>query len=212
MFERWLIAKGNVFAPNWETLIKLVEKLKEEKWLVGQGTAYTTVEKGEPNTEAVPNTIERPWLDDESREELRMVWKVAADKSPLTGPASSIEIQRAPDFVYPLRKGIGPLPTECKCKEDLSFEWDEDELTPTFEKSQGIYTECEDCSRTFDPAKGTAKLTDPVTKQTEEVPGGAAYRFAIKVTSDEPAAFGPDFLAFMAKEFNRSFYEVGAPR
>ena len=47
MFERWLIAKGNVFAPNWETLIKLVEKLKEEKWLVGKGTAYVTVEKGE---------------------------------------------------------------------------------------------------------------------------------------------------------------------
>jgi hypothetical protein len=211
VFERWLIAKGNVFAPNWETLINLVSKLKEEKWLVGKGTAYLTVEKGDENTEPVPDAIDRAWLDDESREELRMVWKVA-DKSPLAGPASTIEIQRAPDFVYPLRKGIGALPTECKCSEDLSFEWDEDELTPTFEKSQGIYTECEECSRTFDPAKGTARLTDPVTKRSDDVPGGAAYRFAIKVTSDEPAIFGADFLAFMTKEFNRAFYEVGAQR
>lgn len=210
MFERWLIAKGNVFAPNWETLIGLVTKLEEAGWLVGRGTAYLTVEKGEKNTEPVPETIDRAWLDDETREELRMVWKVAPEKSPLAGASSTIEIQRAPDFVYPLRKGIGALPTECKCGEDLSFEWDEDELTPTFEKSQGIYTECEECSRTFDPAKGTAKLTDPVTKKSDEVPGGAAYRFAIKVTSEAPAIFGADFLAFMQKEFNRAFYEVGA--
>ena len=106
MFERWLIAKVNVFAPNWETLINLVSKLKEEKWLVGKGTAYVTVEKGEPNTETIPDTIERAWFDDESREELRMVWKVE-DKSPLAGAASSIEIHRAPDFVYPIRKSIG---------------------------------------------------------------------------------------------------------
>lgn len=211
MFERWLIAKGNVFAPNWETLIHLVSKLKEEGWLVGGGTAHLTVERGEPSTEPIPDSIERAWLDDEAREELRMVWGVG-EKSPLTGSASAIEVQRAPDFVYPIRKGIGMVPTECRCGEDLSFEWDEDELTPTFEGSQGIYTECEECSRTFDPAKGMAKLTDPVTKQSEEVPGGAAYRFAIKVTSDEPTAFGPDFLAFMAKEFNRTFYEVGAQR
>lgn len=211
MYERWLIAKGNVFAPNWETLINLVTKLKEEKWLVGPGTAYVTVEKGEANTEPVPETIERAWLDDERREELRMVWKVA-DKSPLAGPAQTLEIQRAPDFVYPLRKGIGALPTECRCGEDLSFEWDEDELSPTFEKSQGIYTECEDCSRTFDPAKGTAKLTDPVTRKTEEVPGGAAYRFAIKATSGEATAFGAELLAFMTKLYSREFYEVGAQR
>lgn len=212
MYERWLIAKGNSFAPNWETLIKLVERLKEDGWVVGKGTAFTTVEKGDTNSEPVPDTIERAWLDDEGREELRMVWKVAEGKSPLAGAASSIELQRAPDYVYPLRKGIGPVPTECKCGEDLSFEWDEDELSPTFEKSQGIYTECEDCSRTFDPAKGVAKLTDPVTKQSDEVQGGAAYRFAVKVTSEEPHAFGADFLAFMTKEFNRAFYEVGAQR
>lgn len=211
MYERWLIARGNVFAPNWETLIAFVKKMREEKWLVGKGTAITTVEKGDDNSEPVPETIERPWVDDEAREELRMVWKVA-DKSPLAGKAKTIEIQRAPDFVYPLRKGIGALPTECRCKEDLSFEWDEDELTPTFEKSQGIYTECEDCSRTFDPAKGMASLTDPVSGKTEDVPGGAAYRFAIKVESDEGAAFAPEFVQFMEKEFGRSFYEVGAKR
>ncbi|MBX3230828.1 MAG: hypothetical protein KIT84_01315 [Labilithrix sp.] len=210
-YERWLIARGNVLAPNWETLIALVKKMREEKWLVGPGRAFTTVEVGEANEEPVPETIDRAWIDDESREELRMVWSCAGAQAPLAGAeAKTIELQRAPDFVYPVRKEIGPLPTECRCKEDLSFEWDEEELTPTFTKSTGIYTECEACSRTFDPAKGTAKLSDPVTKKTEDVNGGAAYRFAIKVVSEEAAAFAPAFLAFVEKEFGRSFYEVGA--
>jgi hypothetical protein len=210
--ERWLIAKGNSFAPSWDTLIALVTKMKEEGWLVGPGRAFTTVEKGSKNEEAVPDTIDRPWLDDESREELRMVWKAASGKSPLTAAAQTIEIQRAPDFVYPVRKGIGTLDTECRCSEDLSFEWDEEELTPAFTESTGIYTECEECSRTYDPAKVTAKIVDPVTGQKDEINGGASYRFALKATSAEPATFNPELRAFMEKEFNRSFYEIGAVR
>lgn len=210
-YERWLIARGNVLAPSWEALINLVTKLREEKWLVGKGKAFTTVEVGEKNEEPVPETLDRAWLDDESREELRMVWSCKGARSPLAeGDALTIEIQRAPDFVYPTRKEIGPLPTECRCKEDLSFEWDEDELDPTFLRSTGIYTECEACSRTFDPAKGTATLTDPVTKKKDDVPGGAAYRFALKIESETGSTFSADLLAFMTKEFGRDFYEVGA--
>jgi len=212
-YERWLIARGNVLAPSWEALISLVKKMREENWLVGKGTAFTTVESGEANQEPVPETIERAWLDDEGREELRMVWSCAAAgaRSPVAeGTALTLEIQRAPDFVYPTREEIGALPTECRCKEDLSFEWDEDELDPTFLRSTGIYTECEACSRTFDPAKGSATLTDPVTKKKDEVAGGAAYRFALKLESETPSTFAPDLLAFMAKEFGRDFYEVGA--
>ena len=210
MYERWLIARGNVFAPSWDTLIAFVDKMKTENWLSGKGTAFTTVEKGETNSAPVPEKIERPWLDDEGREELRLVWKVG-EKSPLNGvTAKTIEIQRAPDFVYPARKNIGTLVAQCRCKEDLAFEWDEDELTPTFAGSTGIYTECEACSRTFDPAQGTATISDPVTKARDDVPGGAAYRFALKVESDDAAAFAPELVAFMEKEFGRSFYEFGA--
>ncbi len=209
MFERWLIAKGNVFAPSWDTIIGIVGKLREEKWLVGGGRAFTTVEKGDTSSEPVPATMDRAWLDDESREELRMVWTVG-ERSPLAGPAKTIELQRAPDFVYPTRKNIGALPTTCRCKEDLSFEWDEEELSPTFERSTGIYTECEACSRTFDPAKGMAKIMDPLTKNVEEVAGGAAYRFAVKVESDDVAPFARDLVALLEKEFGRTFYEVGA--
>ncbi len=258
IYERWLIARGNVFSPSSVAVAKLVQKLREEKWVLAPGApelaqldlrgprderakttgAYTvrTVEntfdddeaaKIRASTEALPAEPDKEWLDDERREELRIVWPVrAGGASPVKFPLSiapeggvdfALEIHRASDFVVPDAKNIPIVDCTCNCKEDLSFEWDPDEVVPAFESSSGIFTECEECSRTFDPSKRMAKYVEPIGRAAEELPGGAAYRFALKVTTpavptDARVAFAPELVALLEKEFGRSFYQVATVR
>ena len=35
-YERWLIARGNVFSPSADAIVKLVTKLRAAKWIVDQ--------------------------------------------------------------------------------------------------------------------------------------------------------------------------------
>jgi hypothetical protein len=257
-YERWLVAKGNVFLPSAATVAKLVERLRAEKWIVDPtpaelaklrfrggraelakatgGYAVKTAENtfgGDAaaqlaaTTEALPTTVTAEWLADEAREEIRLVWPVDGDDPPVKYPLSrrpegavrwSFELHRAPEYVYPVASGIGPIPTECRCSEDLSFEWDEDEVVPAFERSTGIFAECDECSRTFDPSKGSATIKNPFDGTKDTVPGGGAYRFALKVdcgehyVEDANLAFAPELVALVEKEFGRSFYEFGYVR
>lgn len=258
-YERWLIAKGNVFHPSAEAIAKLVAKLQAEKWIVepgapelatfqfkgrreqhGQKTGAYAVkrventfgdgpdalfEKIKGSTESVPANLDAAWLKDPSREDLRLVWLVSADKTslkyPLTrrpdGPASyRFEIHRASDFLYPHSENIDELPSECRCGNDLAYEWDEDEYVNPFGATYCIATECTECSRTFDPSKVVARVENPFDGSEAEVPGGAAYQFAIKidcgksVVENADLAFAPELVELLGKEFNRSFYEVGS--
>ena len=255
-YERWLIARGNAFSPAAASVVKLVERLRKEKWLVEPtpaelatlqlegkresfakatgGYAVKTVEnrfgddlaaKIAATTEALPAALTAEWLEHPSREEVRLVWPVASEaplslQYPLsiTPPGKvryTFEVHRADEYVYPTAEAIGPVPTTCRCGEDQAFEWDDEELVPTFGASSGIFAECEECSRTFEPSKGNAVLTNPFDGSTAEVPGGAAYRFALKVdcgtrfAADPKLAFNPLLAALVENEFGRQFYEVG---
>jgi hypothetical protein len=234
-YARWLVAKGNTFAPAAASVVKLVERLKKESWLpAAGGHAVKTVEntfgddaaaKRAASTERLPSPLVASWLEEGDREELRLVWPIegsssSAVKYPLSqrpeGSVSyALEVHRADEYVYPRAKTIALVPTICNCKEDLSFEWDDEELVPTFASSTGIFAECEECSRTFDPSKGSAILTNPFDKTSEEVRGGAAYRFALKAdcgeqfVADPKLAFSPDLVALVENEFGRQFYEFG---
>ncbi|HEY8077316.1 MAG TPA: hypothetical protein VIF62_24490 [Labilithrix sp.] len=223
-YHRYLLARGNVFLPSTTALAKLSERLKKEGWIAGRATAARTVDvdSGAEATEQAPETLDRAWLDDPDREEIRLAWTAegTAAKYPLSrrpeGAARwTLELHRAPEYVYPTRKTIGKLPTTCKCGEDLSFEWDAEEVTPAFAASTGIFAECEACSRTFDPSKGTATIANAFDGAKEEIAGGAAYRFALVIETeayprDASLAFAPELVALVENEFGRSFYEVGA--
>ena len=257
-YERWLVARGNVFLPSAATVAKLIDKLRADKWIADAasdppklrfegareakakatgGYAVKTVENtfgGDAaaalaaSTEAQPAAITAEWLDHPDREELRLVWPVDGDEPlPVKYPLSrtpegkvtwALELHRAPEYVYPVVPGIGALPTECRCSEDLSFEWDEDEVVAAFESSTGIFAECDECSRTFDPSKGSATIKNPFDGSKETVPGGGAYRFALKVrcgssyVADPGLCFAPELVALVEKEFGRSFYEFGCLR
>ena len=253
-YQRWLVAKGSYFSPSAAAIVKLIARLRSDKWVVDAsavaqlrfegrrqeraratgGYAVSTVEnrfgndvlaKIAASTTPQPAAISAEWLEDPDREELRLVWPVAGDEPlPVKYPLShrphanvsyALELHRAHDYVYPISKGIDVVPTLCRCGEDLSFAWDDAELVPAFGASTGIYTECEDCSRTFDPSQGTALVTNPFTGKREEVRGGAAYRFALKVdcgtsfVADPMLAFSPELVALVEDEFGRAFYEVG---
>lgn len=226
-YERWLIARGNAFAPSASAVAKLVQKLREERWVAAGGTVVTAGGPGAPAPRApLPAELDAAWLDDEGREELRLVWPadttLGSTRSPLTGEPGlaagcTFEIHRASDFVTPVRKEIGELDCTCKCGEDLAYEWDPEEVVPPFEQAAGIFTECEECSRTFDPSKGFAKITNPTDGSVEEVAGGAAYRFALVVTTPAPptdakVAFAPELVALLEKEFGRVFYQLATTR
>jgi len=178
------------------------------------------------STEAQPAAITGAWLDDPVRGELRLVWPIDGDDPlPVRYPLSrkpesalkyAIEVHRAPEYVYPFSDTIDSIPTLCACGEDLAFEWDEDDVVPPFGASTGIFAECDKCSRTFDPAKQTATVTNPFDGTEEDVRGGAAYRFALKVdcgacfVEDPRLAFAPELVALVEEEFGRSFFEVGS--
>jgi hypothetical protein len=177
------------------------------------------------SVEPLPPTITATWLDAPEREELRLVWPVHARASlPLKYPMSRrpegdvyyrLEVHRAPEYVCPIAETIDLVPTECVCGEDLAFDWD-DTIVPAFGAASGIFTECEACSRTFDPSKHTATITNPFDGTTHDVAGGAAYRFAIKIdcgkcfVADPRLAMAPELVALVQDEFGRSFFEVGA--
>ncbi len=235
-YARWLIARGNSFAPAAVSVIKLVDKLKKEGWLPETGgLAVTTIEntfgtdlaaKRAASTEKQPDPLTKDFLDDEDREELRLVWPAGEPGSIVRYPLSqkpegratyTLEVHRSAEYVYPTARNIGMVPTICNCKEDLSFEWDEEELVPAFGTATGIFAECEACSRTFEPSKGSAVIANPFDKTlTEEVRGGAAYRFALVVdcgesfVEDAKLVFAPDLVALVTAEFGRELFEVGA--
>jgi hypothetical protein len=175
------------------------------------------------STEILPRVLTAAWLDDPAREELRLVWPVEGDAAryPLTmrppGEVEyAIEIHRSAEYVYPLAETIDPLPTECPCGEDVGFQWDEEEVVPAFRSSGGIFAECDACSRTFDPSKRSAAITNPFGGESEQVMGGAAYRFALKVdcgkcfVQNASLAFARELVALVENEFGRDFFEVGA--
>jgi hypothetical protein len=234
-YERWLLAKGGVFMPSAAAVVALVEKLRKERWLPeAPGRAWRTVDNEfgddvkariRASTEPVPAALTADWLEDPRREELRLVWDVTGDAAryPLSaappGPgdaAFAIELHRSAEYVYPLADGIDPLPTECACGEDLGFQWDEDEVVPAFRSSGGIFAECDACSRTFDPSKRSAAIANPFGGGAEQVMGGAAYRFALKVdcgerfVRDTGLAFARELVVLVESEFGRDFHEVGA--
>jgi hypothetical protein len=235
-YERWLIAKGSVFLPSAAALVKLVERLRKDGW-IGKtgGVAVSTVEASssdEPGARTAAATVPLPavltaaWLDEPEREELRLVWPVegaavSALRYPLSlrpeGPVTyTVELHRASDYVYPTSETIDAVPTRCVCGEELAFQWDTDEVVPAFEASSGIFAECEACSRTFDPAKGSAEVQNPFDGSSESIRGGAAYRFALKVdcgkcfVEDASLAFAPELVALLEEEFGREFVQIGA--
>ena len=258
-YERWLVARGNVFAPGADAILKLVAKLRAEGWVVdpaspdlaklefrgpreqrGQATGAYAVRRIEntfgagrdgllakiaASTESVPAAVDTAWLNDPAREDLNLVWSVSTAepvlKYPLTrrpdGPTSyRFELHRAAEFVYPISETIDPLSTECRCGNDLSFEWEPSEFENPFGATSGIWTACGDCSRTFDPSKERAKVTNPFGGKEMEIAGGCAYRFAVKIdcgksyVADASLAFAPELVALVEKEFGRDFYEVGS--
>jgi hypothetical protein len=239
IYERWLIARGNVFAPSAGAVVKLVQVLRDGGFLPPSGGfALSSAEGGDaPRSEALPGELTAEWLDAEARADVRLVWPVRAGvvHAPLTALADggadggteggadggavdfTLEVHRASDFVIPTADSIGALPCTCACGEDLAYEWDPEEVVSPFGEATGIFTECEECSRTFDPAKGMAELRNPLGGASEEVPGGAAYRFALAVTTphiptDARVTFAPALVALLEKQFGRSFYEVAAVR
>ena len=218
-YARWLIAKGNVFSPAAASVVKFAERLRKEQFIGADGEAIATVEKGSSGKCALPATLTKDWLEAPDRDELRLVWR-SGGKYPLSitpegTPSWTLEVHRAEEYIYPLSDTIGRVPSICNCGEDLAFEWDEDELVPAFERSIGIFAECEECSRTFDPSKGVAKIKNAFDGTVAEVRGGSAYRFALKVdcgesfAEDPRLAFSPELVALVESEFGREFYEVG---
>ena len=230
-YQRWLIAKGNNLSPGPAAIAKLVERLRKEKWIQETGGhAMRTVDKADAAkaTEKLPADITADWIAGEpEREEMRLVWTVEGDAAkeleyplsmkPEGKVAWSIEIHRAPEFVYPVADNIEMIDTICNCDEDLAFDWDEDEVVPAFKSSVGIFAECEECSRTFDPAKELATITNPFDEDDEEdFQGGAAYRFALKVdcgrsfVENAKLTFATKLVTLFEEEFGRTSYEVAA--
>jgi hypothetical protein len=234
-YERWLIARGSVFQPSAAAVAKLVQRLRAESWIPQGGHAVRTVEndfgddlaaQAKACTERQPPAITAEWLDDPDREELRLVWHVEADPSsaihyplaprPHGRVTYDLELHRCHEYVYPVSESIDAVPTTCACGEDLGFHWDEDEVVPAFGDSSGIFAECEACSRTFDPSSGAATVRNPFDGSSEQVRGGAAYRFALKVAcgtcfvKDPALAFAPALVALLEDEFGRSFWQFGS--
>ena len=178
-YERWLIARGNVFSPSADAIAKLVAKLRAETWIVdpaspdlatfdfrgareqhGQKTGAYAVERIEntfgkdrdgllariaASTESVPAELDAAWLNAPAREDLDLVWWTSAEKPSLRYPLTRrpdgrvsyrFEIHRAANFVYPVSETIDPLPSECRCGNDLSFDWDPSDFENPFRRDQ----------------------------------------------------------------------------
>ena len=226
-----------VAAPGTETLAALrfdgAPQAAATGGLARRVAAVTSPRDPAAGIEPIPRAVDADWIDDPKRSDVVLRWPVHPGKSFLWGadtlrypltrvedvapPASfDFEIHRADDLVYPTDKGIGSLDAECRCGEDLTFEWDAEVVSP-FGSAGGIFTECEECSRTFDPAQHEANVLDPFTGKPTAVRGGAAYRFGLLVDcgASFPAGgsapeFQPDLKTLVETAFGRDFHEIGA--
>jgi len=164
-----------------------------------RGKAVTTVDntfgdddraKLAASTSPLPAVLTAEWLDDADREELRIVWQIDAG-GPLALKYRSHGVRRERP---PTRSSSTERTTTSTDRQEHRahrdrvrvwrgprVHWDEEEVVPAFGASSGIFAECEACSRTFDPTKGAAVLTNPFDGTKTSTRGGAAYRFAIKV-------------------------------
>ena len=62
-YARWLVAKGNSFSPAAASVVKLVERLKKEKWIAETGgLAVKTVENTFGNDAAAKRAAVTPFL------------------------------------------------------------------------------------------------------------------------------------------------------
>jgi hypothetical protein len=227
--EKWIVdpASGDLAALSFDGDAKAMIAAKTGGYAVktvGDKHGKTLREKLAACVEPQPASLTSDWLDTPERDELRLVWPVSARSLPLKYPLSrrpdgevyyALEVHRAPDYVYPIAETIDAVPTECPCGEDLSFDWDES-ILPAFGAATGIYTECEECSRTFDPSKKSATITNPFDGSEQQIAGGAAYRFALRIdcgkcfVADPKIAFAEELVALVQDEFGRAFVEFGA--
>jgi hypothetical protein len=179
------------------------------------------------STDPLPAALDAAWLDHPDREEVRLVWpvdvlsgdapvKYPLDRKPEGAVRWALEVHRAPEYVVPISDSFKTIKTTCACGEDLAFEWDREEVVPAFDVATGIFAECEEWSRTFDPSKRSARITNPLDEKSEELPGGAAYRFAVMVSTwqssslDPAIVLAPELVALVEAEFGRSFYQVAS--
>jgi hypothetical protein len=196
--------------------------------------SVTTPPDPAAGVEPIPHPLDADWFDDADGLDVVLQWPIHPGdrfrwgtdslRYPLTrlddvaAPASlDFEIHCADDIVYPIAKGIGSLDAACRCGEDLAFEWDADEVISPFGSAAGIYTECEECSRTFDPTQREASVLDPFSRTRSPVRGGAAYRFALFVdcgasfpVGGAAPEFQPDLKALVESAFGRDFHEISA--
>ena len=191
-YERYLIAKGAAFSPSAAAVATLVEKLRKDKWLPdAPGHAVRTVDndfgsdvakKRAASTEAQAKVITAAWLE-------RSLARGAAPRVAGRGRRREVSADDAPAGPGHLRNRAPPLrrvrlPAG---RNDRSFADDvrmrrRPRLpvglrrgVPAFGTSGGIFAECEACSRTFDPGKRAAAITNPFDRYEEAESSAAPH-------------------------------------
>ena len=234
-YERWLLAKGAVFSPSAAAVATLVEKLRKERW-IPEAAGARRAHRGQRL---------RQRRREEARGEHRGAaegphrargWTIPRARSCASCGPSRATRREVPAHAAPGRRGL-PTPSSSTARPSTctrsseTIESAADDVRraartsassgtrtrscPRSAPRGGIFAECEACSRTFDPGKRAAAITNPFDGESEQVMGGAAYRFALKVdcgkcfVGDAALAFQRELVALVEGEFGRDFFEVG---
>lgn len=175
---------------------------------------------------AIPYPITVEWLKEQLTGESRFEFPVEhADQIGLQYPLENysgipddpyyeIEIHLSHDYVHHSSECIEPVPTRCRCGEELEYYPDDD--ADVFFASR-IRTQCPKCSRAFDPSKCFVSCRDGFTGDWSELQGGAAYRFAIVIDCgkcfprpfEPPLVVSPRLLDLCQRVLKTDFYQVG---
>jgi hypothetical protein len=190
-YRHFLIARPNHHRPDGAAVARLIGELRAGRWIPpGDGPSWD--------------------VDDDRAAELRYPFVGALDDYPHR--YYDVEVVERDDLVYYTGQCIDPFDdTTCECGADLEH-YDE-QATSWIDLF--LRATCPECGRAVDPSAWPAIVRDGMTGEEREVPGGAAFRFALVIdcgkslpSQSGPVALDPELLAACRRALGTELYEV----
>jgi hypothetical protein len=242
-YKRFLIPRPNAFLPDAATVAALVDALRRERWLIDPASPQLAampfrMSRPHRHAQAAGYFVDNAdgYADGSAdvarhvanidRAGVRLCWPVesaaaAGLRYPLVADAGytqrrgtdryyRFEMHFCADYLFHISEAIEPFASnpQCRCGAALVYEFDPE---PFFD--QRIAMNCPVCGTPFDATGLLCRGRDIFTGEAFELPGGATYRFALKIDcgkdfGDVAPPFEPELKSLVERVLQRETYEV----
>jgi hypothetical protein len=196
-YKHYLIPCDPSFSPDSEQLLKLINQLGQENWILN--SPYAQSSSGKTYGSAV---LDSQWLTTHRHPFLLLGWHIECPtleiRYPLLpNPAEGsnyydLQLHLSDDFVYHTSELILPFAENVQCLCGNTLEYSFNPYQDPFYDARRIQRVCPQCTRLFSPQGLTTVVHNAWTEEISQVQGGATYRFAIVILCGKDIPFTQD--------------------